>query len=145
MKSTEEIIKSTYFKKVLELIKSALPVIIYPNEAESLAVKICKLESPATPSVGREALIDFYCRNDKYNTGKTRNIDLPAYYAECRKSAEYFVDDYLASHPAGKPVNVTDEMIEKEFPERNDAGHYMEYNMARREGAKWLRTKTTGK
>lgn len=47
MKSTEEIIKSTYFKKVLELIKSALPVIIYPNEAESLAVKICNIESPA--------------------------------------------------------------------------------------------------
>lgn len=41
-KTAEEIIKSDYFKKVLELIKSVLPVIIYPNEPESLAVKICK-------------------------------------------------------------------------------------------------------
>jgi hypothetical protein len=40
---TSEIIKSSYYKKVLELIKSVLPVIIYPNEPESLAVKICKL------------------------------------------------------------------------------------------------------
>ena len=43
MKDTKDIIESSYFKKVLELIKSVLPVIIYPNEPESLAVKITKL------------------------------------------------------------------------------------------------------
>lgn len=42
---TEEILKSKHYKDVLELIKSVLPVIIYPNEPESLALNICKLTS----------------------------------------------------------------------------------------------------
>lgn len=48
---TAEIIKSRYYRQVLGLIKSVLPVIIYPNEPESLAVKICKIDKPeAQPS-----------------------------------------------------------------------------------------------
>jgi hypothetical protein len=53
---TAEIIKTTYYKQVLKLIKDVLPVIIYPNEPESLAVKICKVKyaSQSSPAITKE-------------------------------------------------------------------------------------------
>jgi|WetSurMetagenome_2_1015567.scaffolds.fasta_scaffold00157_2 hypothetical protein len=51
MKNNKDIIESSYFKKVLELIKSVLPVITFPDEAESLAMKICKLEQSPSREV----------------------------------------------------------------------------------------------
>ena len=39
------------------------------------------------------------------------------------------------------PLTISDEEIEKEFPERSFNGTYLETNMGRRESAKWMRDK----
>ena len=50
----------------------------------------------------RKELIDYEVRNVKYNVTNIRNADLPKHYADMRKQAGIFVDEYLKSRPDSK-------------------------------------------
>lgn len=99
------------------------------------------LESPATPSVGREELIKLLQEAKKgclITSGLTGNI----YWKFDNDSETKLANDFLASHPESKPVEVTDEMIEKQanlhFKENTSD------NAIWKGAAKWMRSQLTG-
>ena len=50
-------------------------------------------------------------------------------------------DEFHKLKDIANQISVSDEEIEEEYPERNSSGKLLDYNLARREGAKWMQNK----
>ena len=131
--------------------------ILYWENIKKLESELSALQSLQKQRVTSEKLLCPYCKSHPIKESKAvvkenlttekrtaeeillNIIPKDCYWEEMRNLTNTPINYILEAMEEYKREGLpTDEEINREFPERKDSGSYLEYNVARIEGAKWV-------